>query len=103
MYRGRTRLKSIVILFIILIMTTLALATSPINAIKMNMLTNGQFQTFMKVKPKVSHDPTSSLKVGGTQYDISPYHFQANGFVASSFNVYKILFFYYASPASDPT
>ncbi|WP_338208190.1 hypothetical protein [Lactiplantibacillus paraxiangfangensis] len=102
MIKRKHWLKSIIAVLGIFIVTTLILATSPINAIKMNMLINGQFRTVMKVNPKVSTTPTSSLRAGGKQYDISPYHFQANGFVANSFNVYKVLFFYYASPAPDP-
>jgi len=102
MIKCKPWLKSIIAVLSILILTTLILATSPVNAIRMNMLVNGQFRTFMKVNPKISTTPTSSLKAGGKQYDINPYHFQADGFVANRFNVYKVLFFYYASPASDP-
>jgi len=102
MLKSKIWLKSILVVLGIFIITTLILATSPKNAIKMNMLINGQFRTFMKVKPKISTTPTSSLRASGKQYDTNPYHFQADGFEASSFNVYKVLFFYYASPASDP-
>lgn len=102
MIKNKNWLKSIIAVLGVFIVTTLILATSPMNAIKMNMLINGQFRTFMKVSPKVSKTPTSSLRAGGKQYDINPYHFQADGFVANSFNVYKVLFFYYASPAPDP-
>ncbi|NLR08960.1 MULTISPECIES: hypothetical protein [Lactobacillaceae] len=95
-------LKSIIVVLGIFGITILMLATSPINAIRMDMLTYGQFQTAMKVTPKVSTSPTGSLRAGGKQYDINPYHFQGDVFEVNSFNVYKILFFYYASPAVDP-
>ncbi|MFD1421529.1 hypothetical protein [Lactiplantibacillus songbeiensis] len=102
MIKRKIWLKSLITILGIFIITILILATSPIIAIKMDMLTYGQFRTFMKVNPKVSTTPTSSLRAGGKQYEIKPYHFQADGFEANSFNVYKVLFFYDASPATDP-
>lgn len=73
-------LKIVLIVIGVAIVSVLVFSTTPKNAVKLDIVTYGELDLAAKVNPQVQKYPSGSLKKGGLQYSISPYHFAGNVF-----------------------